>query len=170
MRRFMSVLVAGLTLAVGGLVAGTGQPAAAAGAVGTICYNAHVQDVGWMDWRCAGQSVGTVGHSLNLEALNLSTTIPGGICARVFLYYAAAWERWVCRSNTNETITVGTVGQNRAIEALQVRLDFSAPAMIRGKAHMRDLGWQDFTEWDRNIMVGFPGSRRPVEAVLLAAD
>ncbi|MEV4889007.1 hypothetical protein AB0K48_06430 [Nonomuraea sp. NPDC055795] len=166
----MSVLVAVLALAVGGLVTGTGPPAAAAtGAVGTICYSPHVQNVGWMDWRCAGQSAGTVGRSLNLEAVTISATIPRGICARAFLLNAADWQRWVCR-NDDAPVTVGTVGQNRGIEALEFRLEFSAPERIRGTAHMRDVGWQNFTGWEKKIVIGSPGARRPIEAFLLEVN
>lgn len=39
-------------------------------------YRAHVQDIGWMDWVEAGQTAGTTGRSLRLEAIQVTVENP----------------------------------------------------------------------------------------------
>ncbi|MFD9948123.1 hypothetical protein ACFWYW_55135 [Nonomuraea sp. NPDC059023] len=163
----MSVL--GGVLTVSGLVSGTGPPAAAAAggaSTGTICYNAHVQDLGWLDWKCAGQMAGTQGQGLNLEALNFMTTIPGGICARVKLVGARRWDSWECR-NVNESFRVGTVGENQPLEQVEIKIrDIDATdARLIGSAHVRNRGWLgDGNAW-RRIYLGSEGWGLPMEAI-----
>jgi len=37
----------------------------------SIRYRAHVQNIGWQGWRTDGQTAGTVGQSLRIEAVEI---------------------------------------------------------------------------------------------------
>lgn len=43
----------------------------------TIRYRAHVQNIGWQAWKTDGQTAGTVGQSLRVEAVEI-TLVPKG--------------------------------------------------------------------------------------------
>ncbi|WP_350241947.1 hypothetical protein [Streptomyces microflavus] len=87
-----------------------------------------------------------------------------GVCLRAHVSNIG-WGNWFCQSGSY----VGTVGQNKSIEALQISMygagDYCATA------HIRDIGWgnqscaQDGT--DQIVTVGTTGYNRPMEAVAI---
>lgn len=164
MRRFMSTLVAVLTLTVGGFASGTGPAAAATGtAAGTICYNAHVQNLGWLDWKCSGQVAGTEGLGLNLEAAHFMTTVPGGMCARERHWNEHEFDDWLCRG-PNESLQIGLTGINHPIAEIQVKVESGRGTKMYGRAHVRDIGNVGHRGGPYNITLGVPGYGRPMEA------
>jgi serine/threonine protein kinase len=105
-----------------------------------ICYQAHVQNIGWQGAVCNSQQAGTTGQNLRMEALRIWLVRPIG---RIGVCYQAhvqnvGWQPWVC--NGQQT---GTTGQNLRMEALRVIL-VHAPAHwnICYQAHMQNIGWQ----------------------------
>ncbi|PCE13386.1 hypothetical protein AUC47_08910 [Microbacterium sp. SZ1] len=41
-----------------------------------IKYSAHVQSIGWMETKSSGQTAGTTGRGLGIEALRISVELP----------------------------------------------------------------------------------------------
>ena len=46
-----------------------------------VCYRAHVQNIGWMDWVKNNAVAGTTGKSLRMEALIVRIVVKGAICS-----------------------------------------------------------------------------------------
>jgi uncharacterized protein YjdB len=108
-----------------------------------VCVNAHVQNIGWQGWRCTSNRraamAGTVGRSLRLEALSISTRRTGGVCAQAHVQNQG-WQRTRCTGRTN-TVTVGTEGRSLRLEALRL----STRTGICAQGHVQNIGWQ---RWD----------------------
>ena len=47
-----------------------------------ICYQAHVQKLGWQSVVCDGDVAGTTGQALRLEALSIGVAGVGTVCAQ----------------------------------------------------------------------------------------
>ncbi len=105
-----------------------------------ICYQAHVQNIGWQGAVCNGQQAGTTGQSLRMEALRIWLIRPSG---RMRVCYQAhvqniGWQRWVCNGQQ-----AGTTGQSLRMEAIRIVL-VNAPARwnVCYQAHVQNIGWQ----------------------------
>ncbi|MGV9266864.1 hypothetical protein ACWDRR_19645 [Kitasatospora sp. NPDC003701] len=175
MRKALSMTLAATALAVGGSLAGVGS-AAAATTSGTdvaraaqsvsgrsICYRAHVQDIGWQNFvACNGGVAGTTGLAKNLEALNLATSGTGGLCARAHVRNIG-WMGWDCKPDGVD-VYIGTTGRNAPIEAIEIKI---GTGTVSANAHLRDIGWQG-TVTSSYIQVGTTGQARPMEAIAVA--
>ena len=42
--------------------------------LGDVTYSAHVQNIGWLDWKKDGEISGTVGEKLQMEAVKIKLT------------------------------------------------------------------------------------------------
>ena len=87
---------------------------------GHIEYRTHVQDKGWLSWVRDGQTSGTTGQGLRMEAVEIRLT--GELAQNYTVEYRAHvagidWQGWV-----RNGATAGTTGRMLAIEALEVRL------------------------------------------------
>ena len=100
----------------------------------SLSYSAHVSNIGWMGAVAGGETAGTTGRGLPLEALRLvlsdaSTGEPLGADALSVEAHVSGvgWQAAVGNGGT-----AGTTGQSRAVEALRVRLsaDLSARYML----------------------------------------
>ena len=103
-----------------------------------VAYTAHVQDVGWQSRVADGETAGTVGRNLNLEAISVSLggyAGSGSVEARAHVQNLG-WQGWTSGQ-------VGTTGRNLAIEALQFRLTGAAAERfdIWYRVHSADFGW-----------------------------
>ncbi|MFJ8164190.1 hypothetical protein ACIRBY_25145 [Streptomyces sp. NPDC096136] len=146
----------------------TGAPAHAA--TKEICYQAHVQNKGWLDWQCNGDWAGTRGQALNLEALRVKTNY-GEVCLRAHRA-RYGWDSQEQCAKPGKTIQVGTTGMNTAIEALEYVSTGPEGGYVTGTAHVRDLGdvddygtanWRP--GWGYFIRVGTTGRGLPIEAL-----
>ncbi|MDD2414129.1 MAG: metallophosphoesterase [Eubacteriaceae bacterium] len=84
----------------------------------TVQTNAHVQDIGWMDWRSNGAVSGTTGKSKHLEAVEL--TLTGANASQYDIYYRVhsanyGWLDWAKNGQT-----AGTTGGDLQAEAIQI--------------------------------------------------
>ncbi len=106
-----------------------------------VTYQAHSQTIGWQEYLNDGETAGTTGRALRLEALNISlgpAAGEGGIEARAHVA-KEGWQDWTAG-------TIGTTGKKLAIEALQIRLT--------GDAASKYDVWIGFT---RRLLVGLDG-------------
>ena len=128
---------------------------------------AHVAEKGWMPAVSGGETAGTVGENLPMEAFKLSLqNVP---CSGSIKYRAhvaeIGWQDWV-----EEKGEAGTTGKALQVEAVQVRLDgeVSDRYDVYYRAHVADYGW---LPWTSNGKIagtqGYGKSLQALEIVLV---
>ncbi|MEV7415483.1 hypothetical protein [Streptomyces sp. NPDC089919] len=145
-RKSFATALAGAALVVGALAMPT-TPAQADGppGYGNLCYQAHVQNKGWLNWHCDGGMAGTEGEGLNLEAVRVHINGTWTGCFRAHRANYGWDDHMECASKGHD-IQIGTTGMNTPVEAIE----FWAPADRRAYsvAHVRNLG---------DVPAGHPG-------------
>ena len=136
----------------------------------SLSYSAHVSNIGWMGAVAGGETAGTTGRGLPLEALRLvlsdaSTGEPLGADAISVEAHVAGigWQPAVGNGGT-----AGTAGQARAVEALRVRLSggLSERYTVWYRVHSAEFGWLG---WARDgAEAGSAGYGRAAQAVQVA--
>lgn len=126
-------------------------------------YSAHVQRIGWMDAVSSGETAGTVGKSLRIEALKIQLKSPDGATLPVFTQAHVSgigWQDWVVSGSI-----AGTVGQSRAIEAIRFKLPDSMVQdySIWYRVHAQEFGWLGWT--CDGASAGSAGYGRRIEAM-----
>ncbi len=88
-----------------------------------ICYETHVQGIGWMNWVCDGETAGTIGESRRIEAIKiwLGYRPPGTIVEYRAYVQDLGWLSWQSDESGTPGIA-GSVGQGIRMEALNVRI------------------------------------------------
>ncbi|MFE5943144.1 hypothetical protein [Streptomyces sp. NPDC056480] len=176
MRKSVSTILTAVALTVGSTVAlatpagaTTSEPGPMAMAAGTqICYKAHVQNVGWEDpLACDGQQSGTTGQARNIEALAIQSKGVGQLCAWAHVQNQGWDLEPSCTDYDGQMVVIGTVGQNRAIEAVYVEVSLGG---VAAKAHLRNYGWTEWTPYSHYVSIGTTGQNRPMEAIKLAVQ
>ena len=136
----------------------------------SLSYSAHVSNIGWMGAVAGGETAGTTGRGLPLEALRLvlsdaSTGEPLGADALSVEVHVSnvGWQAAVGNGGT-----AGTTGQSRAVEALRVRLsaDLSARYTVWYRVHSAEFGWLGWA--CDGADAGSAGYGRAVQAVQVA--
>lgn len=128
-------------------------------ATASICYSAHVQNIGWQNFVCDGATAGTTGLSLRLEALQIRVPAGSLLCANAHVQNIG-WQGQECASSG--TITVGTTGQSLRMEALQLFYN----GLICADAHVQNIGWQGTRCTNGGyITVGTVGQSLRMEAI-----
>ncbi len=116
------------------------------GAIMNTKYRSHVENIGWKAWVMNGQSSGTTGLALRMEAIELKLTETEkydlGISYRAHIQNVG-WQEWVSNGETS-----GTTGQGLRLEAIEIQLTGSDAnkfkVMYRG--HIENSGWTDWFE------------------------
>lgn len=115
-------------------------------------YRAQVQSLGWLEAVSDGQTAGTVGYSKRLEAFKLNP--PEGLELEVSVNIQGigwrtysgikAGDRSGTGSSNNDPI-IGTVGQSRRLEAIQVRATKNTTGKnLKYRVHAQGVGWTDW--------------------------
>jgi uncharacterized protein YjdB len=109
-----------------------------------------------------GAVSGTTGRALRLEALRMSTArlpFAGHVEYRANVQ-GLGWMSW-----TTPPTMIGTVGQARRLEALQIRLtgELAQHYSVRYSAHVQDVGWQPWVT--DGATAGTVNQAKRVEAV-----
>ncbi|UKA68570.1 CAP domain-containing protein [Arthrobacter sp. FW306-05-C] len=97
----------------------------------TISYEGHVQKIGWQSSVSNGETAGSVGQALRLEALRFSTS---GQTVRAHIQ-DTGWQNY----STGAT-TIGTTGLALRMEAIQIKSTIAGET-IRCQAHVQNIGW-----------------------------
>ncbi len=122
-----------------------------------LCYQAHVQSIGWQPQTCTGDVAGTVHQSLRMEAITI--TAPGrSICYQAYLENIG-WQAAVC-----DGAVAGTVGQNRRMEALRVWIQ-SGGGHVEYFGQLEAIGWTGPAR--DGAVIGTTGQSRRLEAVVI---
>ena len=127
-----------------------------------LVYRAHVQDVGWQAQVASGQTAGTSGRSLRVEALQIWLD---GAAYSGKVHYRAHVQNVGWQKEASDGAVSGTTGRSLRVEALKVWLDgdISKYYDVVYRAHVQNVGWQP---WAVNGGVaGTTGRSLRVEAV-----
>ena len=110
----------------------------------TLRYHGHVQHIGWQDWVSDGQTAGTSGQSLRVEALEAVTEgseLAGSVELNAHVQRIGWQDEWgsMC----------GTEGQSLRVEAFRVRLtdELASCFDVYYRVHAQKIGWMG---WARN--------------------
>lgn len=121
-----------------------------------ISYQAHVEGIGWQGEVGDGETAGTSGKSLRLEALkinlqNANITVKAHISNLGWRIY---------NQITKDTI-IGTTGQSLAIEDLCI----SSNVPMEFRVHIKGTGWTNWTKADGIATLGTVGQALQLEAI-----
>lgn len=136
-------------------------PQAAEAAVPSISYQAHSSNVGWGSSVKDGQTAGTTGRKLQMEALriNLQDGASSAVQYNVHLKNVG-WQGWKSSGDV-----AGTTGQNRQVEAVKIKLTggYESKYDVLYRVHVPDRGW---LAWTKNgAAAGSEGLCLRVEAI-----
>ena len=125
-------------------------------------YQAHIQGIGWQEWKTNGEQAGTTGESRRMEALILDF---GDEELNAQIEYRAhvqniGWQEWVHGGEL-----CGTTGQSLRIEAIQIKLTGSLGETheIYYQVHISDFGTLDYVQDGQRA--GSEGFSKRMEAV-----
>lgn len=116
-------------------------------------YRAHVENIGWQDWRSSGEMAGTEGQALRLEALQIDA--PFEILAKAHIQDIG----WVDYGKINKDTVIGTVGQSKRLECLCLKGNF------KYRVHIQNEGWSAWTNADGIATLGTVGQALRIEAI-----
>ncbi|MBR1829195.1 MAG: N-acetylmuramoyl-L-alanine amidase [Atopobiaceae bacterium] len=108
--------------------------------------SAHVQNIGWQASVGNGQTCGTTGRALRMEAIRLSlddSGISGSIQYQAHVQ-DIGWQDWKVDGEL-----AGTVGRSKQVEAVKIKLasDVASKYDIYYRAHVQGIGWMT---WAKN--------------------
>ena len=143
-----------------------------------IYYRVHSADYGWLGWAKNDEMAGTVGLAKQAEAVQVKLVKKGSTapsqdspaCIQLpNLTYKAHCSGIGWQSSVSNGAIAGTVGQNRAIEALQISLaDSGIAGGISYAAHVSDIGWQ--SNVSNGATAGTVGQSKQIQAVKIALN
>lgn len=124
-------------------------------------YRVHVENLGWLKPARDGQTAGTVGFGLRAEAIEF-LGIPKGWKLRVHAHMEGiGWKTF----DVEEGTVVGTIGEARRLEMLQVEVverPKGDKRRLQFKVHEQDTGWKADTP--EGFASGSDGQARRLEA------
>ena len=127
-----------------------------------VVYQSHVENYGWMNSVKNGETSGTTGQALRMEATNVvvnSTRYSGGISYQTHVQ-DIGWMNWVSQFQTS-----GTTGQSKRIEAIKLNLtgELAEHYDVYYRTHIQNIGW---TSWSKNGEVsGTTGQSLRMESI-----
>jgi hypothetical protein len=108
---------------------------AVTGAAPRVCYEAHVQNIGWQPYLfCDYATAGTTGENRQLEAIYIYNLVGGRVCYNAH-QENVGWLGNLCKSEGHGQI--GQTGLNRQLEAIQVWGDVTFCYDV----HQQNRGW-----------------------------
>ena len=118
-----------------------------------IEYIGHVEGYGWQNWKHDGEPAGTTGSAKRLEAIQRKYN--SDVYAKAHIE-GIGWKDY--GKITSDTI-IGTIGESRRLEALQLKGDFEYRVQIE------ESGWSTWTRADGIITLGSVGESLRIEAI-----
>ncbi|MCR4688355.1 MAG: hypothetical protein K5745_02280 [Saccharofermentans sp.] len=135
---------------------------------GSMKYQVHVQNIGWMDYVDAGSVAGTSGQSLRLEGIRICLT--GELAKHYSVTYTTHVQGYGDSQNwVRDGAISGTVGESKRLEELRVRLvpvdegTENAPSVYY-RTHIQDHGWEGAWSVDGDVS-GTQGKSKRLEAI-----
>lgn len=124
---------------------GSGKPSSAGTALNysflsskSIAYKTYVQSIGWQDTVSDGSMAGTTEKSLRIEAIQISSSLPGVGVSYRGLIQDSGWE-----SGWHSSGVCGTTGKSKRLEAVQIKLTGSAASHFHVwyRVYAENYGW-----------------------------
>lgn len=115
-----------------------------------VQYQTHVQNIGWTNWSKDGETSGTTGQSLRVEAyrvgVNDKLTNNSYISYHSHIQNIGSGQGWADSRDGNAMS--GTTGQNLRVEAIQMQLGgYASNAMdVWYRVHVQGYGWLDWAK------------------------
>lgn len=115
-----------------------------------VQYQTHVQNIGWTNWSKDGETSGTTGQSLRVEAyrvgVNDKLTNNSYISYHSHIQNIGSGQGWADSRDGNAMS--GTTGQNLRVEAIQMKLGgYASNAMdVWYRVHVQGYGWLDWAK------------------------
>ncbi|MBO4426144.1 MAG: C40 family peptidase [Clostridiales bacterium] len=111
---------------------------------GTLQYRVHVQDIGWQDYRTAGEMAGTSGQSKRLEGIEMELT--GDLAAYYTVEYAVHIQDYGdAQGFVSDGALAGTTGESKRLEEVQIRIvprGTGNSTSVNYRVHRQDFGWE----------------------------
>lgn len=136
---------------------------------GSLKYQVHVQNIGWMDYVDAGSEAGTRGQSLRLEGIRIKLT--GELAQHYSVMYTTHVQDYGDSQNwVRDGAISGTTGESKRLEELRVKLvpvdgEANTPSVYY-RTHIQDIGWEGAWAQD-GAMSGTSGKAKRLEAISL---
>lgn len=145
-----------------------------------IYYRVHASKFGWLDWTKNGGTAGSTGYASSIEAIEIqlfekgSDSVPEEgrrpclareIISSIDIQEHIEREGWQA-VKSGVSLTAGTTGQNKSIEAVAMAVkptEMTYTGGIAYNAHVSGIGWQGWIS-DGNIS-GTTGQARAIEAI-----
>lgn len=121
-------------------------------------YRAHLEKIGWQNWKDEGEIAGTTGEARRLEAIQIDTSIE--VYAKAHIQEIG----WKDYGKINKNTIIGTTGEGRRLEALQLKGKF------KYRVHIQESGWSAWTSADGVITLGSVGQRLRIEAIQIVKE
>ena len=124
-----------------------------------LSYQAYVEKIGWMRTVGEGQTAGTTGEGLRMEAIRINLS---GIEYQTHIE-GIGWQRWVSDGDVS-----GTTNRSLRMEAIRIHLtgSYANSYDVRYRVHVEGRGW---TNWVSNgEIAGTTGQSRRIEAIQIA--
>ena len=114
------------------------------GYLGTLQYRVHVQDIGWQEYRNAGEMAGTSGQAKRLEGIEMNLT--GDLAAYYTVEYAVHIQDYGdAQGFVSDGALAGTTGESKRLEEVQVRIVprwQGTSTSVNYRVHRQDYGWE----------------------------
>jgi GH25 family lysozyme M1 (1,4-beta-N-acetylmuramidase) len=124
---------------------------------GSIRYESHLQDYGWISTKYDGQTSGTTGESRRMEAIAIALSGVDGNFS-----YQVHCEAYGWLGKVPEGHIAGTTGESKRLEAIIINLDNSSYS-IKYRVHVQDYGWMNWVSSGQ--VAGTTGESRRIEAI-----
>lgn len=118
-----------------------------------IGYKAHVEDIGWQDWKFDGETAGTTGEAKRMEALRID--YDKDVYAKAHIEDIG----WIDYGKIDINTVIGTTGESKRLECLCLKGNF------KYRAHIQDTGWTAWTNADGIATLGTVGQSLRMEAI-----
>jgi len=133
----------------------------------SVTYEVHGRNYGWSQgWKTDGETAGTTGQALRLEALQAKIEDQNGIAVDgLGISYQVHVQNKGWMDAAADGATAGTTGQGLRIEAVKIKLtgDKADQYNVTYRVHVRNQGW---TDWASNgAEAGTTGQGLRIEAI-----
>ncbi len=130
-----------------------------------VWYKAHVQDIGWQDTVVNGDTAGTTGKALKIEALQIDVSDSASFSIEYNAYINTLG--WMNVAKDGQTI--GTTGRNLAMNGICIAIKDKSTGKdsqyydVHYRVHVRNIGWGSWTK--NGYLAGDTDKGQPIEAI-----
>lgn len=129
---------------------------------GSVRYQVHLQDKGWVNTVYDGETAGTTGQARRMESIAIALSGVDGN-----FYYKVHCETYGWLEKTSEGVIAGTTGQGKRMEAIIIYLENSSYE-IKYRVHVQDYGWMNWVS--SGHVAGTTGQSKRIEAIQIKVE